>query len=153
VQQLKPPPLAETLSRVWFDFHSNERFGVRSSEVHYFTSLAVALDDDLSSLLLLKKLKLARQYACAQMPGNIIGLNSDFEFTTGDGESRIGQLVHSSAHRPGFAIPSNSRLGIGLLGLKTGQRILWPGDDGMFRTIEVLDVGQRFAAENRSASS
>jgi hypothetical protein len=141
VQQLKPPPLAETLSRVWFDFHSNERFGVRSSEVHYFTSLAVALDDDLSSLLLLKKLKLARQYACAQLPDDVVGLNSDFEYATGDGESRRGLLVHPSANQPGFAIPANSRLGIGLIGLRAGQRILWPRDDDMFRAIEVLNVG------------
>ena len=136
-----PDPLpAETLSAMWFSLHSDERFGVRSNELHYFRALAVAIDDDLSSLLLLKKLKLAEEFRSIEMPDDIIALNSSFEFSVDGRQRQRGRLVHRSLHELPDAISANSRVGIGLLGLRTGQQILWPDEHDRMRRLEVLSV-------------
>ena len=141
MQRNVPLPLpAETLSAMWFNLHSDERFGVRSNEVHYFNSLAVALDDDLASLLLLKKLKLAREYCSGTMPRDIVSLNRSFVFAIEGGESHRGRLVHGTSLQQPDAIPTSSRVGIGLLGLRPGQRILWPDEHDRMRGLEVLRV-------------
>lgn len=141
MQRSVPFPLpAETLSAMWFNLHSDERFGVRSSEVHYFNSLAVALDDDLTSLLLLKKLKLAREFCSASMPRDIVALNRSFVFAIEGGECHRGRLVHGISFEQPDAIPTSSRVGIGLLGLRPGQRILWPDEHDRMRGLEVLRV-------------
>ena len=141
MQRNVPLPLpAETRSAMWFNLHSDERFGVCSNEVHYFKSLAVALDDDLTSLLLLKKLKLAREYCSVTMPSDIVALNRSFVFAIEGGESHPGRLVHGTSLQRPDAVPTSSRVGIGLLGLRPGQRILWPDEHGRMRGLEVLRV-------------
>lgn len=132
---------AETLSTMWFAIHSDERFGMRANEAHYFRMLAVSLDDDLSALLLLKKLKLADEYPHAQLPHDRVALNSFVEFRIECDPNRFGQLVHPTHRRPDFAIDVDSRLGLGLLGLRSGQAILWPDEHQRMREIEVLRVG------------
>ena len=140
-RSIQPQPLPpETLSALWFKLHSEERFGVRASEAHYLRTLAVSLDDDLTSLLLLKKLKLANEYLPSQLPSDIVAFNSVVEFRTGRGPTRIGQLIYPSSCRPKLAIDVNSRLGLGLLGLCSGQAILWPDEDEILRELEVLRV-------------
>ena len=157
MQRNVPLPLpAETLSAMWFSLHSDERFGIRSNDVHYFQSLAVALDDDLASLLLLKKLKLAKQYCSLSMPDDVIALNNSFEFAIDNGERHRGRLVRGSSQPKPDAIPANSRLGIGLLGLRPGQQILWPDEHDRMRGLEVLRIERSVArsrAQNHWSSS
>ena len=153
MQHNVPSPLpAETLSAMWFNLHSDERFGVRSSEVHYFSSLAVALDDDLTSLLLLKKLKLAREYCSVSMPRDIVALNRSFVFAIEGGEHHQGRLVHGTSLQQPGAIPASSRVGIGLLGLRPGQRILWPDERDRMRELEVLRVESDSRPQNPRCS-
>jgi len=154
------PPLpipAEGLSTMWFNIHSDQRFGIRANESQYFRMLAVSLDDDLSSLLLLKKLKLADEYPFSQLPRDTVALNSFVEFRIEREPDRVGQLLHPSPRRSDFAIDADSRLGLGLLGLRSGQTILWPDKHHTMREIEVLRVGnapQRAAkTEQRSLHS
>ena len=153
MQRDVPSPLpAETLSTMWFNLHSDERFGVRSSEVHYFSSLAVALDDDLTSLLLLKKLKLAREYCSVSMPRDIVALNRSFVFAIEGGEHHQGRLVHGTSLQQPGAIPARSRVGIGLLGLRPGQRILWPDERDRMRELEVMRVESDSRPQNPRSS-
>ena len=137
--QQQPLP-AETLSALWFRLHSEERFGVRASETYYLKTLAVSLDDDLTSLLLLKKLKLANEYLPSQLPSDVVALNSVVEFRIARGPTRLGQLIYPSSCGPELAIDVNSRLGLGLLGLCSGQAILWPDEHEILRELEVLRV-------------
>jgi regulator of nucleoside diphosphate kinase len=131
---------AETLSMIWFNLHADERFAVRANEAHYLRMLAVALDDDLASLLLLKKLKLADEYGYGHLPPDRVALNSFVEFRIELEPSRVCQLLHPSPRRPEFSIGVESRLGLGLLGLRTGQSILWPDEQERMLEIEVLRV-------------
>jgi regulator of nucleoside diphosphate kinase len=130
---------AETLSMMWLNIHASERFGTRVNEAHYFRILAISLDDDLSSLLLLKKLKLADEYL--RLPADIVALNSFVEFRIEGEPGQFGQLVHPSPFQPNFGIDASSRLGIGLLGLRAGQSILWPDEHEKLRGLEILQVG------------
>jgi regulator of nucleoside diphosphate kinase len=123
---------------MWLSLHSDERFAVRANEVHYFRALAVAHDDDLSSLLLLKKLKLADEYPPLALPRDVVALNSFVEFRIEREPSRFGQLLHPAPSRPNFGIDVNTRLGLGLLGLRSGQTILWPDEHAILRKLAVL---------------
>jgi len=134
-----PIPLpAETMSSLWFSLHSDERFGIGSDDVHYWRMVSFALDDDLASLLLLKKLKLADFYG--EVPRDVVALNSFLEFRLDGGEGSFGQLVRPSHRQPSFAIQSDTRLGLGLLGLRSGQSILWPDQRDSMRKLEILRV-------------
>ena len=137
--RLQPLP-AESLSAVWLTLHSDERFAVRANEMHYFRALAVALDDDLASLLLLKKLKLADEYPPLALPSDIVALNSLVEFRIEREPIRFGRLIHPSHCRTSFAIDADTRLGLGILGLRCGQTVLWPDEHGVLRELEVLRV-------------
>lgn len=156
-QPRSQPLPAESLSALWLSLHSAERFAVRANEAHYFRALAVSLDDDLSSLLLLKKLKLADEYMPLQLPSDVVALNSFVEFRVEGEPSRVGQLIHPSPGRPSFSIDVNTRLGLGLLGLRSGQAILWPDEQEILRELEVLRVDNasngKHGSERRSLHS
>lgn len=138
-QNSVPTPFpAETMSSMWFNFHSDERFGINSDELHYWRMLALGLDDDLASLLLLKKLKLADFYG--KVPNDVVALNSFLEFQVDGDGGNFCQLVRPSNRQPSFAIRSDTRLGLGLLGLRSGQAILWPDERDSMRTVEILRV-------------
>lgn len=142
-----PQPLAEpaqrlpceTLSAIWAQLHAGERFAVRRNESHYLRALAVSLDDDVASLLLLKKLKLARELDAAALPRGLVVLNSIVEFTF-SGDRQVCQLVHSSAGRGSFWVGADSRLGTGLIGLRSGQAILWPDEQESLKELHVARV-------------
>lgn len=59
---MQPSPLqtpAESFAGMWSALHRSGDFTVSDAEVHYLTATALAVDDELTSHLLLKKLKLA----------------------------------------------------------------------------------------------
>lgn len=143
LQQLAEPaqPLpCETLSAIWAQLHAGERFAVRRADSHYLRALAVSLDDDVASLLLLKKLKLARELNAAALPRGLVVLNSFVEFTFSGGDRQVCQLVHSSAGRGSFWVGADSRLGTGLIGLRSGQAILWPDEQESLKELHVARV-------------
>lgn len=145
-----PTPLpAEAMSSIWFNLHLDESFGISSDDVHYWRMLSFLLDDDLASLLLLKKLKLADFYCDGRVPKDVVTPNSFLEFRVDGGDVSFGQLVRPSQQRPHFAIQSDTRLGLGLLGLRSGQSILWPDDSDAMRPLEVLRVENCAQASER----
>lgn len=103
-------------------------------------TLAVAGDDDLSSLLLLKKLKLARQHAREDMPSDVVALNSLLEFTFDKGPKQFCQIVRSSNALGQHGVSVGSRIGIGLVGLRSGQSILWPDEEDVLKELQVHSV-------------
>ena len=131
---------AETISWMWWRLHQDAGFAFSSSEAYYLRTLAVAGDDDLSSLLLLKKLKLARQHARDEMPADVVALNSFLEFTFDARPKRFCQIVHSSVSQRTHGLSVSSRLGIGLVGLCSGQTILWPDEQDVLKELQVHAV-------------
>ena len=139
------PLEAKALSALWFELHAADRFSICSNELHYLHVLAMGLDDDLTSLLLLKKLKLADQFSATSIPRDVVALNSSVEFRTSEGPSQLCQLTHRSAHQGagGHALCVDTRLGVGLLGLRAGQSILWPDEDGLLQELHLLRADNR----------
>ena len=131
---------AESVGEIWSALHRHLEIAISRDEVHYLRSLALALDDDLVSHLLLKKLRLARILAPADLPPDIVRMNSYFELAHDGGERGFRQLVHPAPHSPAYGLSVGSLLGAGALGLRAGQSILWPGEDGELRDLHVAHV-------------
>jgi hypothetical protein len=116
------------------------RFAIREDEVFYLTTIAMSIDDDLTSLLLLKKIKLAERLAIPAGEPAVVGMNSYVEFRFGSGNRRFCQLVHPSMCSSSFSLSIGSRLGAGVVGLSAGAELLWPDEDGSPRELHVIAV-------------
>lgn len=134
------PSLAESLCEVWAVLHKGVDFHVLDSELHYLTSMAMTADDDTVSHLLLKKLRIARPAPGGTLPPGTVTMNSYVEFTFGAATDRhFCQLVHpSTAHMPSYGMSITSLAGAGLIGLSSGQGILWPNEEGRLRDLHVV---------------
>jgi hypothetical protein len=142
-QIMQPSPLqtpAESFAGVWSALHRSGDFTVSDAEVHYLTATALAVDDELTSHLLLKKLKLASTVTPTALPPTTVVMNSFLEFVLDGGQKRFHQLVHPSAHAPSYALSITSLLGVGVLGARAGQTVLWLDDGGRFCDLHILHV-------------
>ena len=140
MQPILQPTFAERLSGLWSTFHSKVEFTVSESEVHYLRTLAVAVDDDLVSYLLLKKLRLAKAVPPADLPPGTAVMHSFVEFSFDGGEARFVQIVHPPSPPSSYGLSVTSRLGAGLIGLRRGQTILWPDAEGNLCDLYVAHV-------------
>ena len=134
---IQSPP-AELVSDLWLRLSGSVPFAVAEDEIHYLRVVALGLDDDLASLLLLKKLKLSRKLPSDAVPEDLVVMNSVVEFRFGDENLRIGQLLHPSVSEGQNAISIGSRLGAGLIGLRAGQAMFWPSESGELRPLQVV---------------
>lgn len=139
------PTPAEAYCSAWARMNEGVDFTIRENEIHYLKTIALSMEDDLASLLLLKKLKLASRRS--QQPPGAVGMNSFVEFRFGAGPREIRQLVHPSVCRSGYALSIGTRLGAGLIGLRAGDLLLWPDEDGCPRELQIIAVPGR-AHEN-----
>lgn len=135
------PSLAEPLAELWAVLHRDAPITLVDCEVHYLTSIALALDDDLLSQLLLKKLRLAQVAQADSVTGSVVRMNSYVEFSLGDQQNLFCQLLHpSSSAMPSYGLSIAGRAGTGLIGLHAGQSIQWPGEDGRMCDLGIVQV-------------
>ena len=140
MQPLLQPSVAESLSAIWAALHRDAEMTIAETEVHYLRAMAVTIDDDVTSALLLRKLQLAQILHADALPPKTVGMNSFLEYAY-DGRARFFcQIVHPSAALPNYALPVTSSLGAGLVGLREGQTILWPDERGTLCDLSVLRV-------------
>ncbi|MGV6871702.1 nucleoside diphosphate kinase regulator [Pseudochelatococcus sp. B33] len=91
---------------------------------------------------LLAEMERARVVKSARVPADVVRMNSEVEFETGDGQRRRVTLVY-----PGEADISTGRIsiltpiGTALIGLSTGQSFTWTARDGREQRLTVLSVG------------
>ena len=131
---------AESLSGLWSAIHAEAGLIVSEDEVHYLRGLALALDNDLVSHLLLRKLRIARIVAVEALPPDTVLMNSFVDFVIDGGDRRFGQIVHPSPCPPDGGVSVASLVGAGLLAVRKGQTILWPTQDGGFSELHVVHV-------------
>ena len=131
---------AESVGGTWSSLHADADLVISRDEVHYLRTLALSLDDDLVSQLLLKKLRLARILAPADLPAERVRMSSYFELAAEGGARCSHQLVHPSPHSPAYGLSSASLLGAGVIGLRAGQSILWPDESGELKELSVTQV-------------
>lgn len=140
MQAMHEPALAENLSGIWSALHPNVELTISDDEVHYLRSMALGSDDNLVSHLLLKKLQIARTVAASAVDERIVVMNSFVEYSVDGGSKRFCQLVHPSPLTPSYGLSVATLEGAGLIGMRSGQTILWPNLLGSLRDLHVLQV-------------
>jgi regulator of nucleoside diphosphate kinase len=130
---------AEGQAELWAALHRDTPFRLAECERHCLVALAVSAEDDVAAHLLLRKVKLARVVARPALSPDVARLESRVAYRHGGGTPATVRLCHPSAIGcEGLDVAS--LLGAGLIGLESGQAVLWPGDDGRLATLEVLAV-------------
>ena len=140
MQAAHQPSLAESLSGIWSALHPGVDLTISEDEVHYLRTMALGSDDDIVSQLLLKKLQIARTVAASAVDEHIVLMNSFVEYSIDDGPKRLCQLVHPSSLAPICGLSVAALEGAGLIGMRSGQTILWPNLSGSLRDLRVLKV-------------
>ena len=140
MQAMREPALAENLSGIWSALHPGVELTISDDEVHYLRSMALGSDDDLVSHLLLKKLQIARTVAASALDEGIVVMNSFVEYSVDRGPKRFCQLVHPSPLTPSYGLSVATLEGAGVIGMRSGQTILWPNLQGSLRDLQVLQV-------------
>lgn len=143
---------AEIYSTAWASMNAGIELAVAEDEVPYLKAIALGMDDDLASLLLLKKLRLAKRVD-GPRPADVVGVNSFVEFRFGGGPRSFCQLLHPTVCNTSFAIRVDSRLGAGLVGLRPQQELLWPDESGCVRELHVIAVTNPAAGYARGKQS
>jgi regulator of nucleoside diphosphate kinase len=133
---------AENVSATWLSQYCGTRFVIDENELYCLRSIALSHDDETVSHLLLRKLRLAKAMHASLVPLDVVVLNSIVDYTFGDRRSLVS-LVHPSAAPAGERLSVASLTGAGLIGLRVGQKIVWPGEDGHLRELTVHSVERR----------
>lgn len=140
---IQPLP-ADSLGSIWSALHACAQILVSRDELHFLRMVALGLDDDLASHLLIAKLKLAKVVEAEEVsPSGIVSMNSFVEFSFDGRACQLRQLVHPSDNPPNYGLEINTLLGVGVLGLRAGQLILWPDSGGRLCDLHVVRVANR----------
>ncbi|AZI37334.1 nucleoside diphosphate kinase regulator [Caenibius tardaugens NBRC 16725] len=113
-------------------------------EVEPITNLALSVEERLPQVSELLLNEIARAKTCRRdkIPADVVTMNATVEFVDeASGTSRTVQLVYPreadiSAGRISIITP----IGAGLIGLRSGQAILWPDRDGNERWLRIISV-------------
>ena len=138
-------PLA-ALCDLWAAVHRNLLLTIGRAERHYLRTVALTIDDDVVSGLLLRKLRTAHIAADAALPASVVRMNSLVEYRVGTDLPRRRRLVHSAGCASGELGITTSE-GAALIGLTAGQALLWPSSGGELHEVRVLGVDGQIGAD------
>ncbi len=83
---------------------------------------------------------MARIVRNAELSRKTVSMNSYLEFVHDGRAPQFCQLIHPSLHAPSYGLPITSLVGAGLVGLRSGQTILWPDERGTLCDLTVVQV-------------
>lgn len=141
---------ADVYALAWVRMNEGVTFAVLEDQLRYLQAIALGMEDEVASLLLLKKLNLAERLTSDDPAHDLVGMNSYLEFRFGSGNRHFCRLLHPSVCRTSFDLSIASRLGAGVVGLRAGQTLLWPDSRGSPRELHVIDVKNGALAKPRS---
>ncbi|KRC82879.1 transcription elongation factor GreAB [Sphingomonas sp. Root241] len=111
------------------------------AEAETLTDLALSVERRMPavSALLLREAERARLYSAAKIPADVITMGSQVEFLDDSSDDRrtVTLVYPRDADIAEGRISILTPVGAALIGLRTGQSILWPD-----RCLTVLDVRQ-----------
>jgi len=121
------------------------------TEADRLADMAIGIEDRLPqvSQLLLDEIGRAKVCRQNQIPSDVVTMHATVQFVDeASGKEHSYQLVYPkdadiSAGRVSILTP----VGAGLIGLREGQSILWPGRDGQKRKLTILKVTQAETAD------
>ena len=115
-------------------------------EAEKLANLAISIEERLPQVseLLLGEIDRATLHKPGRIGKDVVTMNSTVVFLdTSSGSERRVQLVYPpEADIDSGRISILTPIGAGLIGLKTGQSILWPDREGRKRTLEIKRVEQ-----------
>lgn len=113
-------------------------------EADRLSALAIQMEHaaPLAAGMLLDEIDRAEVWPDADMPDDVVRMHSTVQFLdTAHGQRRTVLLVYpSEADISVGKISVLTPVGAGLIGLRTGQEILWPDRDGHTRPLRILKV-------------
>lgn len=94
--------------------------------------------------MLLAEIERARLHGSTDIPHDVVTMNATVNFVDeASGDARTVQLVYpADADFAAGRISIMTPVGIGLIGLRAGQSIVWPDRDGRERRLTVTRVAQ-----------
>ncbi|MBO9375641.1 nucleoside diphosphate kinase regulator [Sphingomonas histidinilytica] len=120
------------------------------SEAETLANMAVAAEERIPQVseLLLEEIERATLYKAARIPADVVTMLSHVEFVDeANGTSRTVQLVYpKDADIDAGKVSILTLVGAGLIGLREGQSILWPGRDGHRRLLTITRVSREAEA-------
>nr|WP_319025629.1 nucleoside diphosphate kinase regulator [Rhizorhabdus wittichii] len=120
------------------------------SEAETLANMAVAAEERIPQVseLLLEEIDRATLYKAARIPADVVTMHSHVEFVDeANGTSRTVQLVYpKDADIDAGRVSILTLVGAGLIGLREGQSILWPGRDGHRRLLTITRVSREAEA-------
>lgn len=126
------------------DANAQPPLHIRETDAERVANLAIAAEDNSPqvSMLLLGEINRARVVADAELPHDIVAMQSTVKFIDdASGVERTLQLVYPhDADIAAGRISILSLVGAGLLGLRTGQSIAWPDRAGNQRLLRIIEV-------------
>lgn len=120
------------------------------SEAETLANMAVAAEERVPQVseLLLEEIERATLYKAARIPSDVVTMLSSVEFVDeANGTTRTVQLVYpKEADIDAGRVSILTLVGAGLIGLREGQSILWPGRDGHRRLLTITKVSREAEA-------
>lgn len=112
-------------------------------------ALAAAARAPLASRMLLEEIDRAQGCTRAELPADVVTMNSVVTFLDeATGETHEAKLVYpAEADADAGRLSILTPVGAGLIGLRTGQFIVWPNLSGQHRQLKVLSVVQPASSE------
>ncbi len=117
---------------------------IRETDAERIGNLAIEAEERLPLVteLLLAEINRAKVVPDSRLPGDVVAMQSTVKFVDeASGVERTLQLVYpQAADIEAERISILSLVGAGLLGLRTGQSIMWPDRAGKQRLLRIVDV-------------
>lgn len=117
---------------------------IRETDAERIGNLAIEAEERLPQVaeLLLAEINRAKVVPDSRLPGDVVAMQSTVKFVDeASGVERTLQLVYpQAADIEAERISILSLVGAGLLGLRTGQSIMWPDRTGRQRLLRIVDV-------------
>jgi len=132
------PSVIDPLVRIWTTLHKDLKLEVEAAELRYLRRVVFEMDDELVARLLAAKLAMAKQPSDARPSDDLARRGSEILYAV-QGRRRRVRLVHGSIDEDGF-LGVRTRFGAALLGLRSGQSLLWPLEQGRLVEVHALSV-------------
>lgn len=117
---------------------------IRETDAERIGNLAIEAEERLPLVteLLLAEINRAKVVPDSRLPGDVVAMQSTVKFVDeASGVERTLQLVYpQAADIEAERISILSLVGAGLLGLRTGQSIMWPDRAGKQQLLRIVDV-------------
>lgn len=132
------PSSIGALVGIWRALHKDLSVEMDPTEGRYLQHVVYAMDDELVAALLAAKLAMSKPPSNTHSMGDLVRRGSEVLYSV-QGRRYRARLVHGSAREDGL-LGVDTRFGAALLGLRSGQSLLWPHEHGRLVEVHALEV-------------